>query len=235
MSLITCENLALSYEGRCVLQGVNFSLAGGEYLCIVGENGSGKSTLMKALLSLKSPDRGEIRFGDGLRRTEIGYLPQNSAIRRDFPANVGEIVLSGCQNTLGSRLFYGAAARRRARQTMEKLGIAHLSRRPWRELSGGQQQRVLLCRALCATRRLLLLDEPAAGLDPVVTAELYALIREANREGLTVIMVSHDMQGALRDATHVLHLAGHQVYFGPAEEYARQDAVGCFCGGCANA
>ena len=235
MALITCKNLALSYEGRRVLEDVEFSLSAGDYLCIVGENGSGKSTLMKALLSLKSPDRGEITFGEGLRRTEIGYLPQQASIARDFPASVREIVLSGCQNSLGRRLFYSAAARRRAAEVMDRLGISQLSRRPWQELSGGQQQRVLLCRALCATRRVLLLDEPVAGLDPVVTAELYGIIRDCNREGMTVIMISHDMQAALSDATHVLHLAGRQVYFGPAEDYRASDAAELLLGGVCHA
>ncbi len=235
MALITCKNLALSYEGRRVLEDVDFSLSAGDYLCIVGENGSGKSTLMKALLSLKSPDHGMISFGDGLRRTEIGYLPQQASISRDFPASVREIVLSGCQNSLGHRLFYPAAARHRAAEAMEKLGISHLARRPWQELSGGQQQRVLLCRALCATRRVLLLDEPVAGLDPVVTAELYGIIRGYNRAGMTVIMISHDMQAALSDATHVLHLDGRQVFFGPAEDYRASDAAGHLLGGACHA
>lgn len=231
MPLIEVNNLTMSYEGRRVLEGLSFSVAPGDYVCILGENGSGKSTLMKGLLSLKVPESGEIVLGEGLRRGQIGYLPQQSTVERDFPASVWEIVLSGCQNGLGRRLFYGRAARARARACMERLGIAALARRPWRELSGGQQQRVLLCRALCATQRLLLMDEPVAGLDPAVTAELYALIRKENREGMTVIMISHDVGTALTDATHVLQLGRERCFFGTVEQYRQSGAYGELTGG----
>ena len=220
MSLITCENLALGYEGREILHGLSFTVNAGDYLCIVGENGSGKTTLMKTVLGLRAPLSGSIRFGDSLRQTEIGYLPQQTAVQRDFPASVREIVLSGCQNALGRRPFYGKAERERAQQAIEKLGLSDLTRRCYRELSGGQQQRVLLARALCATKKLLLLDEPVSGLDPVVTAELYALIRDLNREGITVMMISHDLAAAEADASHILHV-GSELFFGTKDEYLR--------------
>ena len=180
MAILTCENAAFSYDGRTVLEGVDFSLNAGDYLCVVGENGSGKSTLIKGLLSLKAPASGRITLGDGLKRSEIGYLPQQTEIQRDFPASVWEVVLSGCLNSLGGRLFYGEAEKRRARENLERMGIEDIKNAGYQELSGGQQQRVLLARALCATKKLLLLDEPVTGLDPVAAGEMYNLIKLVN-------------------------------------------------------
>ena len=222
MAQLTCENLTLGYEGRPVLSGLNFTVEAGDYLCIVGENGSGKSTLMKTVLGLLSPLGGDIRWGDGLRENEIGYLPQQTAVQKDFPATVWEIVLSGCQGRTGRRPFYSRAEKALARQNMDRMGVTGFAARCYRELSGGQQQRVLLARALCATRKLLLLDEPVSGLDPKVTQEMYDLIRRLHREGVTVIMISHDVDAALRYATHILHV-GSEVFFGTVAEY-RQSA-----------
>ncbi len=207
MAQLTCQNLCVGYDGRPVLQDLNFEVFAGDYLCIVGENGSGKSTLMKTILGLQPPISGRILTGDGLRKNEIGYLPQQTQVQKDFPASVKEIVLSGCQGRRGSRPFYGKQEKLLAADAMEKMRITGLAGRCYRELSGGQQQRVLLARALCATRKMLLLDEPVSGLDPKVTAEMYELIETLNREdGITVIMISHDISAALRYASHILHI-----------------------------
>ena len=197
MSYITCKDLAVGYDGRAVASGINFSIDKGDYLCIVGENGAGKSTLVKTLLGLLKPVSGEIKFGDDLTSRDIGYLPQQTQAQRDFPATVREVVLSGCLN--GSKgPFYSRADRSLANKNMEKLSITNIANRSYRELSGGQQQRVLLARALCAAKELLLLDEPVTGLDPVVTAEFYRLIKKLNRDsGIAVIMVSHDIELSL--------------------------------------
>ena len=219
MAQLTCQNLCVGYDGRPVLQGLNFEVFAGDYLCIVGENGSGKSTLMKTILGLQMPIGGRVLTGDGLRKNEIGYLPQQTQVQKDFPASVREIVLSGCQGRCGSRPFYGKAEKRLAAEAMEKMRITGLAGRCYRELSGGQQQRVLLARALCATRKMLLLDEPVSGLDPKVTAEMYELIEALNREdGITVIMISHDLSAALRYASHILHI-GDSVFFGTKADY----------------
>lgn len=231
MSLITCQNVSLSYENNVVLSDLTFSVEAGEYLCIVGENGSGKSTLIKALLSLKPISKGGIVMGDGLKKAEIGYLPQQTSAQKDFPASVWEVVLSGCLNTRGIRPFYAPADKSRALENMEKLGITALKKRCYRELSGGQQQRVLLARALCSTSKLLLLDEPAAGLDPVVTGELYRLVREINREGITIIMVSHDLDSAVTYATHILHLHSGTFFFGTTDDYLKSEEAKRFLGG----
>ena len=223
MAQLTCSGLVLGYEGHIVLSGLDFSVDAGDYLCIVGENGSGKSTLMKTVLGLIKPAGGRITWGEGLRENEIGYLPQQTAVQKDFPATVWEIVLSGCQGRAGKRPFYNRAEKELARQNMERMGIASLSRACYRELSGGQQQRVLLARALCATQKLLLMDEPVSGLDPLVTSEMYELISRLNREGVTIIMVSHDIAAAVRYASHILHV-GSENFFGTVGEY-RESAL----------
>ena len=219
MAQLTCQNLTVGYDGRAVLQGLNFQVNPGDYLCIVGENGSGKSTLMKTILGLQAPIGGTILTGDGLRKNEIGYLPQQTQVQKDFPASVREIVLSGCQGRCGRRPFYSKDEKQLAAEAMDKMQVTQLAGRCYRELSGGQQQRVLLARALCATRKMLLLDEPVSGLDPRVTAEMYGLIETLNREeGITVMMISHDISAALKYASHILHI-GDSVFFGTKADY----------------
>ena len=225
MALLTCQDLSLGYEGKAILEHVTFSVNNGDYLCIVGENGSGKSTLMKTILGLRKPLQGTITTGEGLRQNEIGYLPQQTVVQRDFPASVLEIVRSGCQGRQGLRPFYTNAEKRLARDNIRRMGLEDLTRRCYRDLSGGQQQRVLLARALCSTGKLLLLDEPVSGLDPKVTAEMYQLISDLNRrERITVIMISHDLGAALKYASHILHI-GARVWFGTREDYL-QSSVG---------
>lgn len=232
MALIACRDAAFAYEGNVAISGLNFSVTSGSYVCIVGENGSGKSTLIKGLLRLKPPAQGIVTLGDGLRQTEIGYLPQQTSVQKDFPASVYEVVLSGRLSKRGLKPFYTKTDKTVAEGALNRLGISDLKRRCYRELSGGQQQRVLLARALCATEKLLLLDEPAAGLDPVVTQELYRIIDSLNRNlGITILMVSHDIQSAVRYASHVLHLDRTQVFFGPTTEYLKTNAGIRFLGG----
>lgn len=222
MALIRCDNLSIAYEGRAVVRNLSFEVGRGDYLCIVGENGSGKSTLVKSLLGLKSPSGGRILLGDGLKQTEIGYLPQQTDIQRDFPASVYEVVLSGRLNSRGIRPFYTREDKRLAKEKMELLGIADLRRQCFRDLSGGQKQRVLLARALCATKKLLLLDEPVTGLDPLVTQEFYQLLVQIHREaGIAVVMVSHDIESAVKYASHILHLQETALFFGTAAEYEK--------------
>lgn len=217
--LLSVENVSLGYEGTPVLEGVNFSVCAGDYLVVLGENGSGKSTLIKGLLGLLKPRAGKIRFGEAMTRRQIGYLPQQTPTQRDFPAAVEEVVLSGCLNQLGWLPFYNKSHRELAEKNMRRLDVLDLKKRPYRSLSGGQQQRVLLARALCATQKLLLLDEPVTGLDPQAAEEMYGVIRKLNRSGVAIIMISHDVQGALSDATHVLEVGGHGCVWQNAAEY----------------
>ncbi len=223
MALLTIKDLSLGYDSRVIVENLNFVVNAGDYLCIIGENGSGKSTLMKTLLGLQEQLGGEIIPGDGLQKNEIGYLPQQNLVQKDFPASVKEIVISGCQARCGLRPFYTKAERQMAKDNMAKMGITDLANRCYRELSGGQQQRVLLARALCATQKVLLLDEPVSGLDPKVTIEMYSLIEELNREGITVIMISHDIAAAVKYASHILHI-GESIFYGTKDEYLESDA-----------
>ncbi len=219
MSQIICQNLAIGYDGKAILKDINFSINEGDYLCIIGENGSGKSTLMRTLLHLQQPVSGTILLGDGLQSNEIGYLPQQTAVQKDFPASVREIILSGCQNRCGLRPFYNRAEKRQAAEMMEKLQITHLSNRCYRELSGGQQQRVLLARALCATKKILLLDEPVSGLDSKVTEEMYQIIETLNRKDkITIVMITHNINDSVKYASHIMHI-GKNVFYGTKQEY----------------
>ena len=221
MFQLICDQVSVGYDGKAVLQNLNFTVNAGDYLCIVGENGSGKSTLMKTILGLQPPIAGKIETGDGLKQNEIGYLPQQTAAQKDFPASVQEIVLSGCQARCGLRPFYNRQEKQLARENIQKMQIESLTKRCYRELSGGQQQRVLLARALCATRKMLLLDEPVSGLDPKVTAKMYQLIAELNRrEGISIVMISHDIAAAVQYASHILHI-GDTVFFGTKEDYLK--------------
>ena len=224
MAQIICRNLAIGYDGKAIVQNMNFSVNTGEYLCVIGENGAGKSTFMKTLLGLQPPIQGEILFGDNLKQNEIGYLPQQTEVQKDFPASVREIVLSGCQNQLGLRPFYNRKEKSYAEAILNKLQITDLAEQCYRELSGGQKQRVLLARALCATKKMLLLDEPVAGLDPKAAKEMYYLIQKINREeNITVIMISHDIQIAVNYASHVMKI-GSNIFYGTGEEYRRGGA-----------
>ena len=232
MALIKCENVSIGYEGQTVVRDLNFQIEQGDYLCIVGENGSGKSTLVKSILGLKAVDSGKIEFGDGLKQQEIGYLPQQTDVQKDFPASVYEVVLSGRLNSRGFHPFYTMKDRQQAHEKMQMLGIEDLEKQCFRDLSGGQKQRVLLARALCATKKLLLLDEPVTGLDPIVTAEFYQLISRINKEsGIAVVMVSHDIESAVEYASHILHLQETVLYFGKAQDYLKSRAGKTFLGG----
>lgn len=234
MSLISCKNICLSYDNNDVITDLSFTVEAGDYLCIVGENGSGKSTLVKAMLGLKETSSGHLHFGEGLKKGEVGYLPQQTTAQKDFPASVFEVVISGCAADKKS-VFYTKKHKALAYENMKKLDILALEKKCFRELSGGQQQRVLLARALCATKKLLLLDEPVTGLDPVVTGELYSLIHSINKDyGITVVMVSHDLHSALKNASHILHLSRNNEFFGTTADYLESNIYKSFSGGADN-
>ena len=232
MPILTLCGVSAAYDHHTVLSGVTFALQEGDTLAIVGPNGSGKSTLAKAILGLLPLQSGSISWGEGISPRQIGYLAQQTQIQKDFPASVQEVVLSGRLNHLGRRPFLSREDRRAAQKNMVRLGIDALAKRSYRDLSGGQQQRVLLARALCATEKLLLLDEPATGLDPLVTVELYQLIDSLKKEkGLSIIMVTHDIAYAVSSATKLLHLEDKPLFFGTPEEYRGSELGRRFLGG----
>lgn len=236
MSLIACENVTLAYDGAAAVSDLSMEVNAGDYLCIVGENGSGKSTLIAGLLGLKKPVTGSITMGNGLKQTDIGYLPQQTNIQRDFPAGVFEVVLSGCLNSGAFLPFYRARDKRQALENMERLGISRLKNTCYNELSGGQQQRVLLARTLCAAKKILILDEPVSGLDPLVSGELYRLVRDINQDmKMTIIMVSHDIRSAVENAALILHLDQKPLFFGRTADYIKTEVGRKFTGGNGNA
>lgn len=220
--LISCRNLTINYDKKTAVEDVSFDICKGDYLCIVGENGSGKSTLMKGLLGLLKITSGEIDYRL-IKQSEIGYLPQQTVVQRDFPASVYEVVLSGCLNQNGFRPFFSHRQKEKAQKNMKLLGITDLAKKSYRDLSGGQQQRVLLARALSATSSLLILDEPVTGLDPVVTGEMYTIIKHLNSHGISVIMVSHDIPSAVKYGTKILHMGRTVQFFGTVDDYTKTD------------
>ena len=190
----------------------------------MGENGSGKATLVKTLAGLTKPVSGQIICGDKFELNPIGYLPQQTDIQRDFPASVYEVVLSGCLNRLGNKPFYSAKEKKLAADNINLLKINDIAKKSYMKLSGGQQQRVLLARALCAADGLIILDEPVTGLDPVVTAEMYSIISDINKNnGISVIMVSHDIGSAVKYGSKILHMDTELKFFGTSKEYMTTD------------
>ena len=217
MALLSFENLSIGYENTVVVENLSFAVEKGDYLAIIGENGAGKSTLLKTMLGLIEPLTGQIVFSKEVKKTEIGYLPQQTLAQRDFPASVWEVVLSGCLARNGLKPFYSKEDKELAKANIIKMGLEGFEKRCYRELSGGQQQRVLLARALCSSNKILVLDEPVTGLDPKVTNQLYDTISSLNKEGMTIIMISHDLH-VLKFANKVLHI-GRNTYFGDKDSY----------------
>ena len=231
MSAVSVSDVTLSYDNLTVAEHVSFDVEFGDYVCIVGENGTGKSTLLKTIVGIHQPKSGHILFDCDIRNGDIGYLPQQTVVRDDFPASVGEIVLSGCLGLLGKRPFFGAEERRSADKNMDLLGISDLKKTSFRELSGGQRQRVLLAKALCCARKILVLDEPVTGLDPLVTADMYSILRLINGEGVTIIMVSHEIGEAVKQASKILHLKHGVEFYGKTEDYLKSSVGKLFTGG----
>lgn len=230
--LLKCEHVDFGYENYDVVKNVSMEINEGDYLCIVGENGSGKSTLMKGLLGLLKPTGGLLTLSGDLKKSGIGYLPQQTPAQKDFPATVWEVVISGCLGKRGNRPFYSGAEKEKADMNMERLGIMDLKKSCYRDLSGGQKQRTLIARALCATDKLLILDEPITGLDPSTAQDFYQVIRHLNREeNVAVLMVSHDIQNIVVQANKILHLKQTVQFYGPAEEYKKTAFGKEFLGG----
>ena len=227
--MISVEQLSVEFSAKPLFDNISFQVNPKDKIALVGKNGAGKSTMLKIFAGLQQPTSGRLSVPKGV---VIGYLPQQTQLQRDFPASVYEVVLSGRLNSMGGRMFYNAEDKKAAQENMERLGIEDIKNRCYMELSGGQQQRVLLARAMCATKKLLLLDEPVTGLDPVATNEMYTLIKLINLcDSTSVIMISHDIHEAVRYATHILHLGNRQLFFGTTAQYRESDLARRFVGG----
>lgn len=230
-NLIRCSNVTLGYDGLTTVSDISFCVEENDYLCIIGDNGTGKSTLLKALLGLKYVSSGDVVY-EGLKKSEIGYLAQQTEVQKDFPASVWETVLSGCLNGMRFNPFYSAKEKERAKNALETLEISELKNKCYKELSGGQQQRVLLSRAMCASKKVFVLDEPTTGLDPKMTTELFSLVKRLNLEnGIAVIMVTHDTHCAVKYSKHILHLQKDGYFFGTTSEYLKSEAGKQYIGG----
>ena len=217
MNLIEIKDLSFSYPTkRDTLKNININVKKGQFTCIVGENGSGKSTLLKCILGLNKGYTGEI-----IKEQHIGYLPQKSEIQAHFPATIGEVVLSGTISNNVRSIFYKKEDKENAKKVMQKLGIYDIRKTCFADLSGGQQQRVLIARALCATKSIIVLDEPTNGLDPSIAKQIYELLNTLkNEENITILMVSHDIERALNYADTVIEIEnGIVTYNGDVEKY----------------
>ncbi len=230
--LLRCEHVDFGYENQDAVIDVSLEVNTGDYICIVGENGSGKSTLMKGILGLLKPTAGKIEVSEELKKAGIGYLPQQTAAQKDFPATVFEVVLSGCLGKRGNRPFYSSKEKETALANLERLGITDLKKSCFRDLSGGQKQRALIARALCATDKLLILDEPITGLDPSAIQDFYYIIRKLNREEkVAILMVSHDMANIVKQAGKILHLQQKVIFCGTMRDYLKSGIGRQFLGG----
>ncbi len=227
MKQIEVKNISMAYSGKTVLEHIDFHINEGDYILIIGENGTGKSTLIEGLLGLKSVSEGEITYTDGFASSDIGYLPQFKSLNNNFPASVREVVLSGCLNA-SKGFFYTKEDKKKADEMLKRTGMFKQKNKCFTSLSGGQRQRVLLARALCSAHKMLLLDEPMASLDPLASAQIYDLISELNSEGMTIIMVSHDVSAASKSASHILYIKRSQLFFGTREEYFKSDLAANF-------
>ena len=218
--LMEAKHLDIGYGKKVIYGGLNFSVKAGDFICIVGPNGAGKSTLVKTLLGLIKPLNGEIRFY-GLKRGLIGFLPQEIKIDENFPATVFEIVLSGNLNRLGKRAFFNQDERKHALSKMKLVGISELKDRHFVELSGGQRQKVMLARALTATQDLLILDEPSNSLDRKSTKELYATLKKINQNGITIMMITHDLDHGNLIGNKILALRD-TFYYGATDDFVKR-------------
>lgn len=217
---LKAENITIAYDRMNVVEDVSIFIESGDYLSIVGENGSGKSSLLKGILGLVPIKSGEVTFFNDVSKRNIGYLPQQMTTWKEFPASVYEVVLSGCLTRSSFHPFYTKEEKQLAKANMKKLGIYDFRKKTFGNLSGGQKQRVLLARALCATDKILFLDEPISGLDPIVTEEFYEVIYKLNQEEhLTIVMVSHDIENALKYSNKILHMQDFKYFFGTKEDY----------------
>ena len=215
--MLAVKDLTIKYKNNIILDNVSFNIKKGDYLAIVGENGSGKSTLVKAMLGLKDYT-GTI---DLSAFKSVGYLPQVDESLENFPATVYEIVSLGLVNQI--RFFFKKSDRKKIDETLKRLDIYDIKDAYFGALSGGQRQRVLLARALVSGSDILFLDEPTTGLDPIATEELYNIIDRLNEEGVTIVMVTHDINTCIKCAKAVMHLKRGILFYGSRDDYVSTD------------
>ena len=222
MNLIELKNVTLGYENHIVLKNINMTIDESDFICIVGPNGSGKSTLVKGILGLIKPIKGKIVYKN-LKQNFIGYMPQETKVDSNFPASVFEIVLSGTLNKKGIHLTYNKEDKESALENLNILGILDLKDKNFCDLSGGQRQKVLLARSLCATKKLLILDEPSNNLDKLSKEELYKTIIDLNKsKNITIIMITHDLDHDNLLGNKILSLRDNDIFYGTTKDFIRR-------------
>jgi ABC-type Mn2+/Zn2+ transport system ATPase subunit len=219
---VSVRDVWFAYHRDAVLRGATFDIAAGSFTALIGPNGAGKSTLLRILLGLLEPDRGRVEiFGSrpADRSHPIGYVSQRVRLPAAFPISVAEVALMGRYGHLGLLRRPIAADRAHAAAALARVGMAEHARRRFGDLSGGQQQRVLIARALAGEPRLLLLDEPTAGLDPAARARFYALLCDLQHDrGLTVLCASHDLEVVSEHVDRLILLDREVRASGPPRE-----------------
>ncbi len=218
MSLIELKDLTLGYDNQVVLKNININIEDNDFICVVGPNGSGKSTLIKGILGLIKPISGKVIYNN-LKQNFIGYMPQETLVDKNFPASVYEIVLSGTLNNVN---FYTKKEKDNALHNLKILGIEKLKDKNFCDLSGGERQKVLLARSLCATSKLLILDEPSNNLDSKSKKDLYNTIIKLNKNNITIIMITHDLDHDNLIGNKILSLREDEIFFGSTKEFVRR-------------
>jgi zinc transport system ATP-binding protein len=212
-AILELKSVGLSYAGGIqALHDINLCLHHGDYLCLLGSNGAGKSSLVKIIVGAMQPSVGSVHYY--VDRYRISYLPQESFHLPSMPASVWEVVLSGLQDRRRQPIFYAKADKLYAEQLLEELGLHPLVHRHISQLSGGQKRRILLARSLVSRPKLLILDEPSAGLDLQSTSDLYELLANRNAQGLSILMVSHDQEAVKKYAKNVITIDKTIQFFG---------------------
>jgi len=231
--IVSIKGLWVVRDGHPALENVFLDLEECDFLGLIGPNGGGKSTLLKVMLGLIKPDRGEVKiFGLSPQeaRGRVGYMPQKTLFDPSFPVKALDVVLMGRYNRAGLLKRYSQADRAAAKQALEAVGMAGFSEREIGSLSGGEQQRVFVARSLVSEPRLLLLDEPTAGVDAAQEKEFYDLLCRLNRKmGIAIVLVSHDIT-AISKYVNKIACLNQRLYYHGSKELTNEDiekAYGC--------
>ncbi len=217
MTVLEIEQLKVSYANHVALENINLEIKDGEYVCLIGENGSGKSTLVKTIVGLLKPEEGRVNLN--ILLDEVAYLSQTNLKDLDFPATSKEIIMSGVQKHR-KLPFYTKKDKEIYKDIIKKLKIEEIQNRRIGDLSGGQKQRVLIARALIREPKLLILDEPATGLDYNITKEVYKILEELNKNNkMTIIMATHDIDEINEIKPRIIYLGKTIKYDGNIENW----------------
>lgn len=211
--MINLKDVSVKFEDLVVLKDINFTVNKGEIVHILGPNGSGKTTLVKIMLGFAKATNGEVN----INTKKIGYLPQIIKVNNNFPTTVSEVIYSGFEK---QHFFIKPNEKEKIMFWLMKMDIEKLYHKQFSELSGGQRQRVLLIRAIISNPDLLILDEPTSALDPEFRKHFYAMVKELNNAGMTIINITHDLDSKYVDCSNnVLYLDRNIRFFGSFCDY----------------